>query len=95
VKKRAKKMIVAKLRKLVLDNAGLAGCNIPFHAANEDIYNISTGISNMWLAVQAGAWLGFVDSGVDELDMVLVYTSIQMYITCIYRYSTVCTCIYR
>ncbi len=48
--------------KLVLSNAGLAGGDIPIHAANEDIYDISTGISNMRQAVQAGAWLGSVDS---------------------------------
>ncbi len=67
--------LVLQPGKLVLGNAGLAG-DIPFHAANEDIYDISTGISNMRQAVQAGAWLGFVDSSVDELDLVRVYTSI-------------------
>ncbi len=72
--------LVLQPRKLILGYAGLVGGNIPFHTANEDINNISTGISNMRQAVQAGAWLGSVDSGVDELDLVRVYISIYKYI---------------
>jgi hypothetical protein len=86
--------LVLQSRKLVLGYAGLAGGDIPIHAANEDINNISTGISNMRQAVQAGAWLGSVDSGVDELDLVRVYIRIHMYITSIYKYSPVYTLIY-
>ena len=68
--------LVLQLRKLVLGNAGLAGGNIPIHALNEDIYHSITWISNMQQLVQPGAGLGSVDCGVDELDLVAVYTLI-------------------
>jgi hypothetical protein len=82
-------------RELVLGYAGLAGGDIPFHTANEDFNDISTGISNMRQAVQAGAWLGSVDGCVDELDLVRVYISIHMYILSICKYIPGNTFIYR
>ena len=83
--------LVLQPRKLVLGYAGLAGGDIPFHTANEDIYDISTGISNMRQAVQAGAWLGSVDGSIDELDLVYKSTChIHGYI----EYNHVCTWLY-